>query len=108
MEPINLKLNSIYPFGKWKGIKVSDMLEGVGLGRGDGYEYLRWVQSTCKNISLGKDILKAMNKIGNERKKEWARNYSPRPYTDWNKWENYDDGWLSISPQDMGYDGDGF
>ena len=104
-------MQSIYPFGKWKGVKVSQMLDDNDdsefslFGRGDGLSYLQWVKRKCSNIILSEDILKAMKKLEHER----SKNYKPsKSYIDMNNWANYDDRQLSISVQDMGYDGDGF
>lgn len=117
MNKIKLTLKSTYPYGKWKGVKVSDMLidddmSALSLrGRGDGCKYLEWVNSKCENIVLGNDILRRMEKIVRKRLKEQQDSEPCRSKggrTNWNHWGNYDDRWLGISIQDMGYNGDGW
>lgn len=69
---INVDMNTTYPWGKWKGIKVSDMLDPSKQYKfkhikGDGLSYLEWARDECGNIHLLNDVLAKMEECRNKK-----------------------------------------
>lgn len=72
---LQINLNTIYPWGKWKGIQVGNMIDPVKnrrylKDRGDGFDYIKWIMRECPNITLSNDVLDEVNRIEAAKKKK--------------------------------------
>lgn len=67
---LEIGIDSIMPFGKYKGCKIKDMVVSYGTR-----DYLVWVKNTCKNVKITTEVLDIMKREAYEFSEIQGRNW---------------------------------